>query len=56
VPLLGDPDSARGGITGRYILDYLQENLPTITEPGYIFIQDNAPTHRARIMSLWLEE
>lgn len=56
VPLLGDPDLARGGITGRCILDCLQENLPIIAEPGYIFIQDNAPTHRARIVSLWLEE
>ena len=56
VALLGDPDSARGGVTGRCILDCLQENLPTIAEPGYIFIQDNAPTHRARIVSSWLEE
>lgn len=54
VPLLGDPDSARGGVTGRVIQACLQENLPTIASPGSIFIQDNAPTHTARIVQNWL--
>lgn len=54
VPLLGDPDAARGGVTARQILSCLQENLPTIAEPGYLFIQDNAPTHKARIVQEWL--
>lgn len=53
-PLLGDPDSARGGITARRILSCLQEQLPTIAEPGMIYVQDNAPTHTARIVRNWL--
>jgi hypothetical protein len=53
-PLLGDPDSKGGGVTGRRILECLQETLPTIAEPGYIFAQDNAPTHTARIVQDWL--
>lgn len=55
-PLLGDPDSKRGGVTGRVIRDCLQEQLPTICEPGSIFLQDNAPTHTARIVQNWLQE
>ena len=53
-PLLGDPDSARGGVTAARILECLQENLPTIAEPGMIFAQDNAPTHTASRVQLWL--
>ena len=56
VPLLGDPDSARGGVTSRQILQCLQDNLPTIAEPGYLFAQDNASTHTARIVQEWLIE
>jgi transposase len=54
VPLLGDPDSARGGITGRVIRDCLEENLPTIASPRSIFMQDNASTHTARVVQNWL--
>ena len=56
VPLLGDPDSARGGVTSRQTLECLQDNLPTIAEPGYLFAQDNASTHTARIVQEWLIE
>jgi hypothetical protein len=53
-PLLGDPDSRGGGVTARVILACLQENLPTIAEPGYIFMQDNTRTHTARVVQSWL--
>lgn len=56
VALHGDPDSKRGGVTSRQILACLQENLPTVCEPGSIFIQDNASTHMARIVQIWLRE
>lgn len=55
-PMLGDPDSKRGGVTGRRVLECLQENLPTIAEPGLIFAQDNASTHTARVVQEWLQE
>jgi transposase len=56
VPLLGDPESKRGGITARRILECYKENLPTIISPGSIFQEDNAPTHRAHIVRKWLLE
>lgn len=55
-PLFGDPGAPRGGVTGRRILECLQENLPTIAEPGHIFTQDNAPTHTAHVVQEWLVE
>lgn len=55
-PLVGDPESKRGGISSRTILACLQEQLPTIAEPGLIFAQDNAPTHTAYRVQSWLQE
>jgi transposase len=54
VALPGDPESANNGVTGRVILDCLQANLPTICEPSSVFMQDNAPTHKARLVQNWL--
>lgn len=53
--LQGDPDTKRGGVTSRIILQTLQEALPTITEPGSIFQQDNAPVHKARLVQDWVQ-
>lgn len=55
-PLMGDPDSRRGGVTGRIIRNCLEDQLPTICEPSSIFLQDNAPTHTANIVQSWLQE
>ena len=52
----GDPEARRGGVTGRRILECLQEELPKILEPGMIYAQDNAPTHTARIVQDWLRQ
>ena len=49
-PLIGDPESPRGGVTGRRVLECLQYQLPTIAEPGYKFAQDNASTHTCRLV------
>jgi len=54
IDLHGDPEAKRGGVTGQVILETLQEALPTICEPGSIFVQDNAPTHTAKIVTNWL--
>lgn len=54
--MVGDPESTRGGVTGRVVLDCLQQNLPRICEPGSIFIQGNAPTHTARLVQGWLRD
>jgi transposase len=49
VPLDGDPESRRGGVTAKVIVDLYQAFLPTILQPGDIFMQDNATVHTARI-------
>ena len=51
-----DASSPRGGVTGASILNVLQSELPTILEPGMVFMQDNAPVHRARLVQDWLSE
>jgi transposase len=56
VPLDGDPDSKRHGVTARVYKGLLQEYLPTILEPEMIFMHDNAPIHTARIIRDYLEE
>jgi len=56
VPLHGDSDSARGGVTARVIVDLYRAFLPTIPEPNDIFMHDGAPVHTARIVRTVLQE
>ena len=41
IPLDGDPDAPRGGVTARRIYDLYQAQLPQFIQPGDIFMQDN---------------
>lgn len=50
VPLHGDPDAPRGGVSSRVIRDLYTAFLPEIIQPGDIFMQDNAAVHTARII------
>lgn len=50
VPLDGDPQSARGGITGQIIADLYRAFLPQILEPGDMFMHDNASVHTSHIV------
>jgi hypothetical protein len=52
--MLGDPNSARGSVTGRVVRACLEEQLPTIASPGSIFQQDNASTYTAHVVQDWL--
>ncbi|KAM5529739.1 transposase [Fusarium oxysporum f. sp. phaseoli] len=54
VPLEGDPQSERGGVTGRRILACLQSYLPGLVEEGENFQHDNAHTFKAKIVQEWL--
>ncbi|PHH69681.1 hypothetical protein CDD80_6567 [Ophiocordyceps camponoti-rufipedis] len=54
--MMGDPDAKRGGVTGRVVKATLEEQLPTICEPGSIFQQDNAPVHQSALVQTWLRE
>lgn len=55
-PLQGDPLSKKGGVSGNTIRALYEDVLPTVCEPGSIFLQDNAPTHTARVVQEWLGE
>ncbi|VZI12579.1 unnamed protein product, partial [Fusarium fujikuroi] len=48
IPLPGDPESKRGGVTGRRILSCLQSYLPDLIEEGETFQHDNARTFTYR--------
>ena len=56
VPLDGDPDSPGGGISARVIRDLYQAFLPDFIGPDDIFMQDNAPVHKAHIIMRLLED
>jgi hypothetical protein len=47
LPLDGDPDSARGGVTARVIVEVYRAFLPTILREGDIFMRDGASVHTA---------
>jgi transposase len=50
VPLDGDEDAPRGGVSSRVSLEVLRAYLPAIIRPGDIFMQDGAGIHRAHII------
>jgi transposase len=56
VPLDGDPESRRGGVTNRVIVKVYQAFLPMILEPGDIFMHDGVSVHTAHIMTAILRE
>ena len=56
VRMARDPDAKRNGYTAASYVDLLNEEIPTIWEPGLFFMQDNAPIHTTRIIWDWLKE
>jgi transposase len=56
VPLDGDPEAKRGGVTGWVIRELYRAFLPTILQPGDIFMHDGASIHTARIVKALLQE
>lgn len=56
VPLTSDGSSAGGGITATVIKQLYMEQLPELLSNGDIFMQDNAPVHRAHIIRDLLQE
>jgi hypothetical protein len=52
----GDPESKRGGVTSAVYLEVLEDQLPTLWEPGLEFMQDNARIHTAKIIKEWFKE
>jgi transposase len=56
IPLTSDGSSAGGGITATVIQQLYMEQLPELLADGEIFMQDNAPVHRAYIIRNLLQE
>jgi len=52
----GDPESKHGGVTSAIYLEVLEDQLPTLWEPGLAFMQDNTSIHTAKIIGLWFKE
>jgi hypothetical protein len=50
VPIEGDPLAPKGGVTARVYQAVLDRYLPLILGFGSIFMQDNAPIHKAYII------
>ena len=55
IPLDGDPDSQRGGVTAVIYRQLLEEESPTLLNEDNIFMRDNAPIHTARVVRDYLE-
>lgn len=51
-----DPDAKRNGYTAASYVGVLDEELPTLYEPGLLFMQDNAFIHISRLVREWFEE
>jgi hypothetical protein len=55
VPLDGDPESEKGGVSGRVIQACLESYLPGLVEEGETFQHNNARTFRAKKVQNWLQ-
>ena len=51
-----DPEAKKGGYSANSYLRVIEDQLPTIWEPGLTFMQDNASVHTARKVRAWFEE
>ena len=56
VPLDGDPEARRNGVSGRVIRALYSAFLPEFVGPEDIFMHDNAPVHTAHIVRDVLRE
>ena len=54
--LARDFESKRMGYSANSYLEILDDNLLGIWQPGLIFMQNNAPIHKAKKMMRWFED
>jgi hypothetical protein len=52
----GDQNAKRGGVTAKVYLEVLAEYLPTVLEHDNVFMQDNAPIHKAHKVAPFFTE
>jgi transposase len=55
IQLERDFDSKKNGYSSKSYLKVMEDILPTIYEPGMIFMQDNAPIHVSHESTAWFE-
>lgn len=53
VRMVRDPEAKANGYTAASYLDVLEDQIPTIYQPGIWFTQDNARIHTARVIREW---
>jgi transposase len=51
-----DPKAPKGGYSAESYLKVLEEQIQRVWEPGLIFMQDNAPIHKAKIITKFLKD
>ena len=51
--LARDPNSLRQGYSAASYVGVLEDQVPTLWEPGLMFMQDNAPIHKSRLARQW---
>ena len=56
VALDGDPEAKKGGVTAKVYLQLIDEYLLGYLDDDFIFMQDNASVHTARIVKAWLRD
>ena len=61
IPIYGDPEAARGGVTAKSYIKVLEEGLPVFLDElgerkNFLFMQDNVPIHGAYIVRDWFKE
>ena len=51
-----DPDAPRRGVTAHRYIEVLKEHLPAILDYNSIFMQNNAPIHKAHAVQAWFRD
>jgi transposase len=51
-----DFESKKHGYSARSYIQVLDDNIPSIWQPGLFFMQDNAPIHMANSVRKWFED
>ena len=54
--LARDPNSPRQGYSAVSYVGVLDDQLPTLWEPGLLFMQDNASIHTSRLARQWFQD
>ena len=54
--LARDFESRKMGYSANSYLEILEDNVLGIRQPGLVFMQDNAPIHKAKKVMKWFED